>query len=88
MALLVLVLHFAGLFSLAHLTALIVAGSDHWLAAEGVFSPNDRELQIVSLVHVNIFGSFSNRRGGESFLVPTLRCQKMKGKRWNLLTFR
>ena len=78
MHLFILVLTFACFLTLTHLTTLKVSRSNHWFTTKCIFSSNDWELQIVGLVHVNIFGSFSDRSSGKSFLVSTLLNQKRK----------
>jgi len=64
------------LFLLGHLTALEITRGNDGLPATAVLAPDDRQLQVVRLVNLRIFGSLADGRSRQSFLVSTLVSKK------------
>jgi hypothetical protein len=62
---------------LDHLAALEVPRSNHGLATTTVLTTDDRQFQVVRLVHLGIFRSFADGCSGQSLLVSRLG---MRGK--------
>ena len=73
MSLLIVVLDLADLLSFAHLAAFVVSRGDHRFPAYEIFAPDHGEFEVVSFIHLCIFGSFADGGSGESFFVPRLR---------------
>lgn len=80
MILLVFMIVLATLFSFTHLASFVVSGCYNWFSSQQVFTTNHRQFQIVSLVHINVFGSLANRRSRQAFLVPSIRKERGKEK--------
>lgn len=64
------------LLLLDQLAALEISRGDDGLATNAVLAANDRQLEVVRLVHLGVFGPFADGRSRQSFLVSTLVRQK------------